>query len=659
MKTKITTVFSGIVAISLAFGSASCADQLDMSNPDQFDAAGFWNKESDFTGNITAIMNQWRGNYDAMVLMNAGELRTDYYLNVSEGPDGTGLRQLEYINNQLDAGHTQFSNYAQLYGLISNCNTFLYYDGERGEQYINPQLRSYMQGMIYGMRAWANFQIHKMWGTGPIRDKADVILGDYNDVTLRKSQANPEDFLQNIKDDLGRSLAAFEAAGNVDKGIFGAYNGTVYWGKAATEVLAGEVYLWSGKVSTIGSTGEGHTANPADVATAKQYFLNVVNNYGLRLMPSYQEAINNNDNNTERIFATFYSITEANTNWYNYMMYDQIVGGSIDNYWSCFEDDGLTPSPNASRFTYCYVPGADNVSATGARTLFQEQRMQGQAQYQCRNAVYYQYDDLDIRKRIFLPIYRVLEEENDPENVIRNIADFDKEAHGLAGCYVFKYQGQVNTGTNRRVGSTFNTYYRLPLIYAYLAEIANYEDNNGDVEKYINLIRERAFGGLLEKKDDADYAYGDVRNSWDPDVYGYKAGSFAENEVAILQEKTREFFQEGQRWWDLRRLTKVKNGAESDHLIFQPEGCIGYGLDLAAHPTWFEVAPNEYALDHNPISTNTPVLDYATKKHMVLWPLDATLLGNDNSLKQTPGYITAEQKAEEAKKPEDERLTEW
>ena len=106
-------------------------------------------------------------------------------------------------------------------------------------------------------------------------------------------------------------------------------------------------------------------------------------------------------------------------------------------------------------------------------------------------------------------------------------------------------------------------------------------------------------------------------------------------------------------------MTKVKNGAESDHLIFQPEGCMGHGLDLAAHPTWYEVAPNSLALDHNPIATNTPVLDYATKKHMVLWPLDATLLGNDKSLKQTPGYITEEQKAEEAKKPEDQRLTEW
>ena len=438
MKTIITSVFSGIAAIGLALGSVSCADQLDMSNPDQFDAAGFWNKESDFTGNITAIMNQWRETFDSNVLMHAGELRTDYYLNVSEGPDVSGLFNLEYVNNQLDASHTQFSNYAGFYGLISNCNTYLYYDSERGEKYINPQLRSYMQGMIYGMRAWANFQIHKMYGTGPIRDKADVILGDYNDVTLRKSQADPEEFLQNLKDDLGRSLAAFEAAGAVNKGIFGAYNGTVYWSKAATEVLAGEVYLWSGKVSTVGTTLAGHTANPADVAVAKQYFLNVVNNYGYRLMPSYQEAINNNDNNPERIFATFYSITEANTTWYNYMMYDPVVGGSIGNYWSCFEDDGLTPSPNASRFTYCYVPGADNVSKLGDRTLFQTQRMNGQARYQCRNAVYYQFDDMDTRKRIFLPIYRVLPEEDDDENPIRNIANFDKEAHGLAGCFVFK-----------------------------------------------------------------------------------------------------------------------------------------------------------------------------------------------------------------------------
>ena len=71
-------------------------------------------------------------------------------------------------------------------------------------------------------------------------------------------------------------------------------------------MLAGEVYMWSGKVST-----GNHTANPADVTTAKSYFQNVINNYSYSLCTSFDQAINSKDNNPERIFSTFYSVTEA------------------------------------------------------------------------------------------------------------------------------------------------------------------------------------------------------------------------------------------------------------------------------------------------------------------------------------------------------------
>ena len=38
------------------------------------------------------------------------------------------------------------------------------------------------------------------------------------------------------------------------------------------------------------------------------------------------------------------------------------------------------------------------------------------------------------------------------------------------------------------------------------------------------------------------------------------------------------------------------------------------------------------------VETTKPVLDYATQKHLVLWPLDLSLLTDDPKLKQTPGY---------------------
>ncbi len=606
-----------MASVGLLAGLSSCSDDLNLSNENGYDASNFWQTEANFTGNLTAIMNQWRGTLDQFVLFQAGELRTDYYW-ANGGLDGSGLNGIAVVQNNIDEQHAQFEKYANIYGIISNCNTFLYYDGLRGETILTPACRNYLLGMIYGMRAYCNFQIHKVWGTGPIRDDAEVIQGNYDDVSLRKPQATPEEFLENIKKDIELSLKHFEAGASYNNTNFKADGGQTYWSKATTEMLAGEVYLWSGKVST----GD-HKANPADVTTAKTYFQNVENNYGYKLMPTYLESVNENGaKNTERIFGTYYSLTEATTNWFNYIMYDPTVGGSIGNYWQCVEADGITPSVTASRLTYAYLAGEENISTFGQRNTYYMQRMSGQNRYQSRNAYYYQLDDKDSRKSIFMPIYIPTDEER--ANNIRNIAVFDYDTHHLAGCYIAKYRGQLNTGTNQMVGSNYMTYYRLAHVYMYLAEIANYEGNNSDVEKYINKIRERAYG-----------------ENWDETVYGYKAGSFSDNEIAILQEKTKEFFQEGQRWWDLRRLTMVKNGEDKDHLIFRPEGCIGYGLDLEANPDWYEIRTIGLDKENWPaIETNTPLLDYEKQGYMVLWPINENFLNDDPDLKQTPGYET-------------------
>ena len=66
-------------------------------------------------------------------------------------------------------------------------------------------------------------------------------------------------------------------------------------------MLAGEVYLWSGKVET----GD-HKANAADVATAATYFNNVINNYGFDLQDDFY-SVWTKPHNKESIFSVFYS----------------------------------------------------------------------------------------------------------------------------------------------------------------------------------------------------------------------------------------------------------------------------------------------------------------------------------------------------------------
>ena len=133
------------------------------------------------------------------------------------------------------------------------------------------------------------------------------------------------------------------------------------------------------------------------------------------------------------------------------------------------------------------------------------------------------------------------------------------------------------------------------------------------MEKYINLVRARAYG-----------------DNWNEATYGYKAGSFRENEYAVLLEKNKEFVMEGQRWWDLRRMTAVKGGTQLDHFVFQPESCIGFGLDAVA---------NEWMVEGNgvPIATVTPLLT-PSEEYKLLWPVDQNLINSDPTIKQNPGY---------------------
>lgn len=141
------------------------------------------------------------------------------------------------------------------------------------------------------------------------------------------------------------------------------------------------------------------------------------------------------------------------------------------------------------------------------------------------------------------------------------------------------------------------------------------EGDNTGVKNNINKIRERAYG-----------------DAWSEDVYGYTPGSFAENEVAILHEKDKEFVQEGQRWWDVCRMSVSSACGTTDHLVFHNEGHVAYGLavnDLreATSKSWAEA---------NSITVQ-PLLS-TENAYRVLWPIDTSTLSSDTELEQTPGY---------------------
>ncbi len=112
----------------------------------------------------------------------------------------------------------------------------------------------------------------------------------------------------------------------------------VYWNKAATESLIGEVYLWNAKVST----GD-NAAKQADLTVAKQHLENVAKNYGLKMLTDFSKVFDaKNKANDEIIFAIRYAEGEA-SNAVNQYIYN--VGTGQTNKNAYLEDGTLFNDP--------------------------------------------------------------------------------------------------------------------------------------------------------------------------------------------------------------------------------------------------------------------------------------------------------------------------
>lgn len=535
MKISKFTIISGVVMLLMGIAHTSCSDSLDLAPVDYYGSGSYWKTEAHAAGYIDGIHKHMRDAAWQHTIV-FGELRGGHYISGTSG-DGSSVSGGSVIEQNFDANNTGVSRFGDLYGRITNCNLFI--ARVTDADYIQEAKKNYFLGMVHGIRAFYYFELYRIYGGVPLRLGVEVIDGELDPTKLYMPRANASEVMAQIKDDLQKSLTYFGS-----ENIFDPYGmgKKVYWNKAATESLIGEVYLWNAKVTT----GD-NSASLADLAVAKQHLENVANNYGLKMLTDFPRVFDaTNKANDEIIFAIRYAEGEASNNANQYV-YN--VGTGQTNRNSYLEDGSLFDDPL-------------QISTTSS--------MQ---RYEYKKEFFERFDLRDSRRNAtFLPAYIKNEE---GELVLR-------------GTHVQKNIGYINSnGVRQWVGDYI--YYRLPWVYLSLAEIANMEGDNTKVEEYINKVRQRAYG-----------------ENWSSEI-AFTAGDFTTNELAILHEKDMEFVQEGQRWWDLRRMTLTKGGR---HLVFTPEASI----------------------DGNPI------LNEASEAHKVLWPLDKGLLDNDDALEQTPGY---------------------
>lgn len=423
-------------------------------------------------------------------------------------------------------------------------NINIFLQNTKAADFMSDSEKAFYLGQAYGLRAFHYFDLYRTYGTAPLQLDPNKVVN---------GNFNPEELYEGRAS--GSALMA-QIKSDLSESLkyFGDDNSfdpknrgnkKGYWSKAATEFLTGEVYLWNSKVSV-----DDNPATEADLTVAKTHLTNVLNNYGLSLQQDFANVFSSsNKGNSEVILAVRYMEGEE-SNSYKDFMYNYQTG----------------------QFKTIGYNGEDGVLMGDTLRLGTTARQR----HEFKKEIFLKYDKTDSRRNAtFLAAYYQISDEH--PNV------------ELAGTYLRKIMGYFNTTTNQFVWDADVILYRLPQVYLMLAEIENMQ--GGDVARYINLVRERGYGA-----------------NWDFNKYGYTNADFTTNELAILNEKDKELVGEGQRWWDVRRMTLSKGGK---HLVFCREGSIG---------------------------TTEPILDENTEAYKVLWPIETEMINKDSKVIQTPGY---------------------
>lgn len=481
---KIILTFMAFVSL---LGFTGC-DSLDMEPVSSISDANYWKTPDHFKAFNTSLHSLLRlRSYNIFTL---GEPRADIYGDQPFGGEATqGVERLPY--NTINAEFTGISNFADFYQTLNQVNLMI--EKTEATTLLDDKLKNYYLGEAYGMRAYIYFHLLRSWGKVIISNEATS--GNTLDIShLDKAASSEEEVMAQIKKDIEASEKAFG-------GDYSYSFGKCYWSKAATLMLKGEAYLWSGRQMGGGA---------ADYATAKAALEDIQRNAGLSLQPDFADVFAfTNKENSEIIFA-FYSGKDEfnmwNGSWGGNMMPQRAyIGGYCDEAGVSYDD----------------LPGFD---------------MYGLMRYQVKKDHYWKsFRPEDTRR---LATLKAVYQKKD-DGTLEYIASFP-----------YKFQGTTLEGSNERNWLDDYPVYRYADCLLMLAEAKALLGEDPAAE--INAVRERAYGTEYFNAHRNEVAYPNDKGEFYANN-PFEAGD--ENVMeAILKERLREFFFEGKRWYDLRRF---------------------------------------------------------------------------------------------------------
>lgn len=527
------TLYSGVLAGTLGLNACN---SLDLNPIDNYGEGNYWKREEHISAYMDGLHKDLRdGIFQHLYILGEARGGTS---RQGTALDGTSLNYGGLVAQVLNPQNPGITKFGDLYGKIANINIFLQKTQEAS--YMEEKSKAYYLAQAYGLRAFYYFDLYRTYGTVPIRlNPNEVVNGNFNPEELYMARSSGSKVMRQIKEDLKESLRLFGDNISFDPRNRG--NKKSYWSKAATEYLAAEVYLWNAKVSA-----DDNQADESDLAIAQTHCEHLLNDYGLRLLNEYAHVFDTeHKGNEEIILACRYLEGEASNHGGNYM-YNYQTGS-----WKTtgFKDENGHPMGDTLQV-----------------------RTSGMQRIEYRPEFFHAY-----------------EKGKDSRRDVNFLSAYHKETNEFLGTVFKKFMGHLNVSTNTYVWDADIVVYRLAGVYLMLAEIENMK--GGDVARYLNPIRQRAYG-----------------QHWDQSAHAYINGDFTQNELAVLAEKDKEMLGEGQRWFDVNRMTLTRNGT---HLVFCQEGSK---------------------------DNHTPLLNKENEMYKVFWPIETEMLNKDPKLVQTTGY---------------------
>ena len=488
-------IFSYIAATVVSLSLAGC---MDLEPTSSITDSNYW-KNADQVQTFNQGLYSWVRSYANRYII-WGELRSNIYTGTAfSGEAPQGYERL--WNNTLEKSSAVIGNYGGLYTGINQINLMIDKVNEAG--YLTEAQKNKYLASSHGLRAFFYFQLLRTYG--------DVIVylqhteGKTVDLSkVARKQDPAADVMKQIKAD----IQASETAYNND---YSFKDGRMYWSLAATKMLKGEVYLWSGKQMGGGT---------ADYQTALTAYQEVQSHADVALLDNFSDVFAYNKKGNKEIIFALHNRENETTLW-----------------------NGLYTS---------LVMNKQNVSA-----------------YRLHDAIQFSQSEylnlslgtgvmrFPLDKQLWTKLYL---NGNDKRRA-GSLADvYATDGTTYVGNICNKFHGTLLPG-----GSSTSWYDDQP-IYRYaecllgIAEAKVLLGQNPATE--INQIRSRAYGAAYFNAHPEVQYPNEVSTGGTPALTTFFAnntfvGGDENAEEAVLKERMREFLFEGKRWHDIRLFNKA------------------------------------------------------------------------------------------------------